>query len=139
MLATKIRFARLTIFALLLAGLAVWLAWPALVAVEFMKRTIFGRTDVMFDELDKMGEFMMIRLCEYANELGCANADYVIRHGQVREEIQRYLLETQPDLLVLGRPQRDQDHEAPPAFESEGIVRFAEELSQKTGVRVELV
>jgi nucleotide-binding universal stress UspA family protein len=107
--------------------------------VEFMKHTIFGRTDVVFDELDKMGEFMMIRLCEYANELGCGNADYVIRHGQIREEIQSFLLEAQPDLLVLGRPQRDQDHEAPPAFESEGIVQFAEELTQKTGVRVELV
>jgi nucleotide-binding universal stress UspA family protein len=107
--------------------------------VEFMKHTIYGRTDVVFDELDKMGEFMMIRLCEYASERGCAKSDYVIRHGQVREEIQSYLLEARPDVLVLGRPQRDPDHEAPPAFESEGIVRFAEELTQKTGVRVELV
>jgi hypothetical protein len=49
-----------------------------------------------------MGEFMMVRLCEYANQLGCGNADYVIRHGQVRKEIQRCLLEAQTDLLVLG-------------------------------------
>ena len=107
--------------------------------VEFMKHTIFGRTDVVFDELDKMGEFMMLRLCEYANEGGCAKADYVIRHGRVREEIQSYLLETQPDLLVLGRPRYDPDHEELPAFEDDAIVRFAEEITQKTGVEVELV
>jgi hypothetical protein len=97
-----------------------------------------GHTDLVFDEMDKMGEFMMIRLCEYANEHGCVEADYVIRHGQVREEILSYLLETQPDLLVLGRPQPASDEEAPPAFQIESLVEFAEEFTAQTGVPVEL-
>ncbi len=107
--------------------------------IEFMKVTTLGRTDLVFDELDKMGEFMMIRLCEYANEGGCVSADYVIRHGKIREEIVGYLTETQPDLLVLGRPQLELDHKAAAAFESDAIVEFAEEITQKTGVKVELV
>jgi nucleotide-binding universal stress UspA family protein len=107
--------------------------------VEFMKFTTLGRTDLVFEELDKMGEFMMIRLCEYANEGGCASADYSIRHGKIREEIVNYLKETRPDLLVLGRPQKELDHEAPPAFESDAIVEFAQDITQETGVKVELV
>ena len=107
--------------------------------VEFMKYTTLGRADVVFDELDKMGQFMMLRLCEYANQAGCTNVDYAIRHGTVREEILAYLSETRPDLLVLGRPRHAAEHEPPPAFESDAIVRFAEELTQKTGVNVELV
>ena len=106
--------------------------------VEFLKCTTVGHTELVFEELDKMGEFMMIRLCEYANERGCTNADYAIRHGELREEIQNYLLEVQPDLLVLGRPQEEREDEAPAAFESEGIVRFADEITQNTGVTVEL-
>ena len=109
--------------------------------VEFMKFTSMGRTEIVFEELDKMGEFMMIRLCEHAVERGCVAADYAIRHGEVRDEIPTYLLETQPDILVLGRPKHEQEHEheAPPAFESDAIVEFAEEITLKTGVRVELV
>jgi nucleotide-binding universal stress UspA family protein len=107
--------------------------------VEFLKRTILGHTDMVFDELDKMGEFMMLRLCEYANEGGCVEADFAIRHGSVQEGIQDYLLETQPDLLILGRPQSGPDEDAPPAFEIEGIGEFAQEITAKTGVKVELV
>lgn len=107
--------------------------------VEFMKHTTLSRTDIVFDELDKLGEFMMMRLCEYANEGGCTLADYAIRHGKVREEICDYLLEAQPDLLVLGQPQHHKDEEAPPAFESDAIVKFAKEITETTGVKVELV
>ena len=101
--------------------------------------TTVGHTDMVFEELDKMGEFMMIRLCEYANEGGCVDADYAIRHGEIRHEIIDYLTEAQPSLLVLGRPQDESDDEAPPAFENDTIVQFAEEITQKTGVKVELV
>jgi hypothetical protein len=106
--------------------------------VEFLKGTIIGHTELVFEELDKMGEFMMIRLCEYANDGGCVTADYAIRHGEVREQIQEYLLETKPDVLVLGRPRNEEEDGAPPAFEDDAIVRFAEEITRKTGVRVEL-
>ena len=64
--------------------------------VGFMKSTMVGHTDFVFEELDKMGEFMMIRLCEYANDGGCVSADYAIRHGGVREQIQKYLFESLP-------------------------------------------
>jgi nucleotide-binding universal stress UspA family protein len=122
----------------LACGTTARLTFLYILDVEFMKATMLGHVDFVFDELDKMGEFMMIRLCEYATERGCVSADYAIRHGGVREQIQKYLLETQPDLLVLGRPQAESHDEAPAAFEDEGIVRFAEEITQKTGVKVEL-
>ena len=65
-------------------------------------------------------------------------AAYAIRHGHVRAEIGAYLQEVQPDLLVLGRPRRDVDHTAPPAFESEALVRFTQQITKETGVDVEL-
>ena len=106
--------------------------------VEFLKHTTLGHTELVFEELDKMGEFMMIRLCEYAREQGCTEPDYVIRHGKVREEIRAYLLETQPDLLVLGQPQSTPDEHGPPAFQMESLVEFARELTADTGVPVEI-
>ena len=106
--------------------------------VEFLKRTTLGHTEMVFDELDKMGEFMMIRLCEYASEQGCVDADYVIRHGKVREEITAYLVETQPDLLVLGQPQSTPDEHGPPAFQIESLIEFAREITADTGVPVEI-
>jgi nucleotide-binding universal stress UspA family protein len=109
------------------------------VDVEFMKHTSMGRTAVVFDEMDKLGEFMMLRLCEYANRQGCMRADYVIRNGRVRNEIMSYLHETHPNLLVLGRPRRDSQQVEPAAFESEGLVRFADEITRTIGVPVELV
>lgn len=107
--------------------------------LDFMKNTSMGRPDFVFDELDKMGEFMMIRLVEYAQEEGCENADFIIRHGQIRDEIIAYLRETQPDLLVLGRPQQADMDEAPPAFEVDGITEFAQKVTEETGVQVILV
>jgi nucleotide-binding universal stress UspA family protein len=115
-----------------------WLTFLYILDVEFLKSTTVGHTEMVFEELDKLGEFMMIRLCEYANERGCVKADYAIRHGEVPEEIQAYLLKIRPDLLVLGRPQEDVDEGGPSAFESDGIVQFADDITEKTGVRVEL-
>ena len=47
-------------------------------------------------------------------------------------------MQTRPDLLVLGRPQEDVDEGGLPAFESDAIVQFADDITEKTGVRVEL-
>lgn len=107
--------------------------------VEFMKHTTMGRTDIMFEELDKMGEFMMMRLCEHANERGCITADYIILHGKLRQAIQDFLVKVQPDLLILGRPTSEPQDGAPPAFERDALKQFAEEITQNTGVAVELV
>ena len=106
--------------------------------VDFLKSTTVGHTEMVFEELDKLGEFMMIRLCEYANEQGCVTADYAICHGELREEMLSYLQQTQPDLFVLGRPQDQLQDDAPSAFESDAIVQFAKEITEKTGVKVEL-
>lgn len=107
--------------------------------IEFMKCTTVGHANLVYEELDKMGEFMMIRLCEFANEGGCAKADYAIRHGEIRQAIINYLTESQPDLLVLGRPRDASGDEAPSAFEDDAIAQFAGEITQQTGVKVELV
>jgi hypothetical protein len=106
--------------------------------VDFLKSTTVGHTEMVFEELDKLGEFMMIRLCEYANGRGCVTADYAIRHGELRDEIHAYLLQVRPTLLVLGRPQEDVDEGAPSAFESDAIVQFAKAVTENTGVKVEL-
>lgn len=107
------------------------------VDLNFMKYTMMGRTELISEELIKMGEFMMIRICEQAEAEGCESSDFVIRRGKIRDEIEAYLSETQPDLLILGRPHTES--EEPTAFEFDAIVHFAEEVMRKTGVKVKLV
>ncbi|MCP4537651.1 MAG: universal stress protein [Chloroflexi bacterium] len=104
-----------------------------IVDLNFMKRTTAGRTDLVADELRKMGEFIMLTLVEQAQAEGI-KADFATRKGRFRDELVRYLEETHPATLVLGRPKPGTAY-----LDASSLDRLTQEIKEQTGVSVELI
>jgi nucleotide-binding universal stress UspA family protein len=62
-------------------------------------------------------------------------ADAVIREGNARDEIEQFLAEADADLLLLGAPRSATDS----VFGDDPVERFAEALTDATGVRADVV
>jgi len=100
--------------------------------LEFMRRTTMGHAGLAAEEVRKMGEFIMLTLVEQAQAEG-VEADFAVREGRFRDELLRYLAETRPAVLVLGRPQPDTGF-----FDLRSLSRLVQEIEKQTGVPVEL-
>jgi nucleotide-binding universal stress UspA family protein len=55
-------------------------------------------------QMHKLSTFTMVVLCDRAQRRGVKEVDYIVRDGQVIEQLQLILNETRPDLLVIGQP-----------------------------------
>lgn len=62
------------------------------------------------------------------------SAEISIRDGSVKEEIERFLRESQADVLMLGAPRGTS-----PVFGDDTIEHFARDIETDTGIPVELV
>lgn len=99
------------------------------VDVEFLKRTARAvRPDVVSAEMAKMGCFLLAMAQERAQQGGVA-ADYLLRHGDLRQELKSAALELDIALVVLGRPVGQQS-----TFALEDLEAFAAEIEDETGV-----
>jgi len=101
--------------------------------LEFMKHTAMAHTSRAAEELRKMGEFIMTTLVERAQEEGI-EADFAVRPGRFRDELLRYLEETQPAALVLGSPRPDTAH-----LDAQKMSRLRQEIEEQASVPVELI
>jgi nucleotide-binding universal stress UspA family protein len=101
--------------------------------LEFMRRATTGHVSLAAEELRKMGEFLMIRLVDRAQEEG-VEADFAVRQGRFEDQLLRYLVETRPATLILGCPQPDTCLLEPPI-----LARVAREVERQTGVQVEML
>jgi nucleotide-binding universal stress UspA family protein len=81
-------------------------------------------------QVEKMGDFLLAMAREEAARQGIS-ADVVIRHGQVREQIQEAVVTEGADVLVLGRPAGQTD-----VFALESLHAYAREMERETGVKV---
>jgi nucleotide-binding universal stress UspA family protein len=97
--------------------------------VEFLSRTAMSvQPDAVRRDMDNMGEFLMEMARERAQKQG-VEADYVLRHGRLREELKAAAVELDVDLVVLGRPEGDES-----AFAVENMEAFAAEIEKESGV-----
>jgi nucleotide-binding universal stress UspA family protein len=72
---------------------------------EFLEHATIGPLSVIYDELNKMGQFTMMILCDRASRRGVSEVDYVVVEGNIRDQIERFILSSQADLVVMGKPQ----------------------------------
>jgi nucleotide-binding universal stress UspA family protein len=72
--------------------------------LDFLTHTESSRTSIISDEMDHMGEFILLLAQEKAKTKNVI-AEGVIRHGQVSEEIIGLAKDIQADYVVLGLPQ----------------------------------
>lgn len=65
-----------------------------------------ARVDILEEQLDDLGEFLMAMAQERAERSG-VESDRVVRHGRFRPAISEVIEEYGVSTLVLGRPARD--------------------------------
>jgi nucleotide-binding universal stress UspA family protein len=99
--------------------------------VEFLARADYAlRSDVVAEEIDKMGDFLMAMAVERA-EKGDVAARYILRHGEFGKELVATVEEEGITLVVLGRPADEES-----VFKLPALEKFAAQLQEDTGVEV---
>ncbi len=86
------------------------------------------------EELDWMGQ-TLLRIAKHRAQLSGLETDIVIRHGAVREEIGRFLEESEGELLLLGAPRGTSAN----VFGDDAVEQFAQAIQEQTGVPVEVI
>jgi len=101
------------------------------VDIRFLDKTARAvRPDVVTAEMEKMGEFLLAMAQERAQKHG-VEADYILRHGDLREELKTAARESDVSLVVLGKPTGTQS-----TFVPAGLEALAAEIEAETGTPV---
>ena len=103
------------------------------VNLSFLDRTAGPKVVDIKGGMDKMGEFLLTMAQERAEAQGVA-AKYILREGQVHEEIKAAVVEEGVDLVVLGRPADEAN-----VFALEALQAFAAEIEAETGAQAVIV
>jgi nucleotide-binding universal stress UspA family protein len=98
------------------------------------KSDIRIRTELK-DEVTRMGR-LLLRIARAQAKKKGVEADFVTGEGTIREAIEKCLIEKNADLLVLGSPREEHNQKY---FKTEQIEKFAELITESTGVKVEIV
>jgi nucleotide-binding universal stress UspA family protein len=104
------------------------------VNLEFLSRTASSRVQVIQEEMQQMGEFILLAAQSTASAEG-VNADGLVRHGKVRDEVIRICHEIGADYLVLGRPRVEREDTL---FTDELLAQFVKRTEAETGAKVVL-
>jgi len=60
----------------------------------------------VYRQLEDMGKFSMLILCDRAQRRGVKQAGYLIRKGDIPKQLRLVASEIEADVMVLGRPMR---------------------------------
>jgi nucleotide-binding universal stress UspA family protein len=100
------------------------------VNIGFLDKTARAvRPDVVEMEMERLGEFLLEMARERAAKQG-VEADLILRHGELAEELASAAVEYQADTIVLGRPAEGS------VYSLEELEAFADQLEDKTGSQV---
>jgi nucleotide-binding universal stress UspA family protein len=100
---------------------------------EFLGYATHGTLRVVYHELRKMGEFVMLILCDRARARGVANVDYLLHEGNVRTQLRKMAVETGAEVMVIGRPTRSATRNV---FKAAGFDAFVAEMQEEGHLRV---
>ena len=100
--------------------------------LDFLVHTESGRTQLFYEQLDQMGEFILLTAQEKAKTKN-VSAEGVIKHGQVREEIIALAKEVEANYVVLGVPQGSEESNV---FAEGMISEYGKRIEEETGAQV---
>jgi nucleotide-binding universal stress UspA family protein len=86
-----------------------------------------------YRQLEDLGEFSMLILCDRAQRRGVKQVDYLIRKGNIPKQLRLLAHEVDAELMVLGRPKHGvgQSVFTPAEFDS-----FVESLEKDPGIQI---
>jgi nucleotide-binding universal stress UspA family protein len=102
------------------------------VNLDFLARTSISRSHVVAQEMQQMGEFILLTAQTTASANQVA-AQGTVRHGNVTEEIIKLCQELGADYVVLGHPQV---HHTESVFTRDRLTQFVEKIEGLTGAKV---
>jgi nucleotide-binding universal stress UspA family protein len=100
---------------------------------EFLEYATVGPLSVVYQELIEMGKFTMLILCDRAQRRGVDKVDYVVREGNIRKQLHEFAIETQADVMVMGRPTRSPGYNV---FKTGEFDDFTAKLEQDGNLKV---
>lgn len=101
--------------------------------VEFLKRTSHGtRADVVQQEIERMGSFLLAIACERAAAQG-VQASPVLRQGSLADALQEVALEQEVTLIALGRPAEQG------VFQLAGLEKLLQGIEAATGIPTAII
>jgi nucleotide-binding universal stress UspA family protein len=104
------------------------------VDVEFLKQAKRGaRPDVMRQEMEHMGEFLLAMACERAAKQG-VEAQALLRPGPLAQALKDTARKEGITLVALGRPAGEESR-----FQLASLKRLAEEIEKQTGIETQVV
>lgn len=104
------------------------------VNLDFMSHTSSSRVHTLLKDMDQMGEFILLQVQEEAAAKG-VEAEGLIRHGNVADEIAGFCHEIGADYLILGLPQIKEERSV---FTETKLNRLIERIEAQTGAKVVL-
>lgn len=102
------------------------------VNLDFMSKTSASRVSHLYQDLDQMGEFILLMAQERAESKGVM-ADGTVSHGTVREEIIKLCHDMNANYVVLGRPQMKEDVNV---FTHDLLSDFEKQVQEESGAVV---
>jgi nucleotide-binding universal stress UspA family protein len=103
---------------------------------EFLEHATVGPLSIVYRELQEMGQFALLILCDRAQRRGVAHVDCVVREGNIRKQLRLFAIETHAQVMVMGRPTRSPGRNV---FKPAEIDAFAADLEQEANLRIQLV
>jgi len=100
---------------------------------EFLEYATIGPLSVVYRELNEMGTFTMLILCDRAQRRGVDQVDYVLLEGNIRDGLIRYANETKSEMMVMGRPTRTPGRNV---FKIGAFDDFVAELEQEANLTI---
>jgi nucleotide-binding universal stress UspA family protein len=111
-------------------GLALYFLY--VVNIDFLDHTIRSRVQTISQQMQQMGEFILLSAQAAAKAKGI-EAQGVVRHGNVTQEISSQCHEVKADYLVIGRPKF---HLEDSLFTETVLAEFIERVEEQTGAKV---
>jgi nucleotide-binding universal stress UspA family protein len=105
------------------------------VDAEFLGYATVGPLSVVYQELIEMGKFAMLILCDRAQRRGVSQVDYVLREGNIRKNIMRFVAETHATVMVMGQPTRSPGRNT---FKQEEFETFIARLEKEGDISIVL-
>lgn len=102
------------------------------VNLEFLQRTESSRVRIISNELENMGDFILLNARARAEEQGI-KAKGAVRQGHVADEIIGLAVELDASHIVLGRPTGDQEHNV---FTEDRLQTFIDRIQSESGAQV---
>lgn len=102
------------------------------VNLDFLQRTESSRIRQVSNELENMGDFILLSARSQAEAQG-VNAHGEVRHGNVGEEIVQLAEDIEADYIVMGSPGGKADEDV---FTEDRLQEFRSAIERESGARV---